>query len=60
MVLTNPKLTTSRAAAVAGILFSALLIASLILIRISVPENPEDAGAWLTNGWSVVPGHNET
>lgn len=38
---------TPRAAAIAGILFSALLIASLLLLRLSVPDDPLAAGGWL-------------
>jgi hypothetical protein len=45
--LNRSRLTTPRAAAIAGILFSVLLITSLVLIRISVPANPQDAGDWL-------------
>jgi hypothetical protein len=41
-------LRTPRAAAVAGIIFSALLITALVLLRISVPAKPAQAGAWLT------------
>ena len=37
----HKRLRAPRAAAVAGILFSALLIASYVLIWISIPENPE-------------------
>ncbi len=48
------RLTTPRAAAIAGILFSLLLIASLVLIRLSVPEDPQDAGEWLVSGWRNV------
>jgi hypothetical protein len=48
------KLTTPRAAALAGILFSVLLITSLVLIRISVPANPQDAGDWLTRSRKSV------
>jgi hypothetical protein len=48
------RATTPRAAAIAGILFSILLIASLTLIRISVPADPQDAGTWLSGGWSNV------
>ena len=44
---TRSRLTTPRAAAIAGILFSLLLITSLVLVRISVPANPLDAGDWL-------------
>jgi hypothetical protein len=42
-------LRTPRAAAVAGIIFSLLLISSLALLRLSVPANPAAAGAWLTD-----------
>jgi hypothetical protein len=44
----NP-LRTPRAAAVAGIIFSVLLITALVLLRISVPAHPAVAGAWLTD-----------
>ena len=49
--LSAPRLTTPRAAAVAGIIFSVLLLISLILIRISIPEESpslSDEG-WLSN-----------
>jgi hypothetical protein len=46
----HPEATTPRAAAVAGILFSLLLITSLALVRITVPANPQDGGAWLSGG----------
>jgi hypothetical protein len=52
--ITRARLTTPRAAAVAGILFSVLLITSLVLIRISVPTNPQDAGEWLTHSTTKV------
>lgn len=52
--LTRPQLTTPRAAAVAGILFSVLLTTGLVLIRVSVPQDPQDAGSWLTGGWRTV------
>jgi hypothetical protein len=42
-------LRTSRAAAVAGIIFAVLLITALVLLRLSVPAHPEVAGAWLTD-----------
>jgi hypothetical protein len=38
------RATTPRAAAFAGILFSILMIISLVLVRISVPSNPQAAG----------------
>ena len=44
----NP-LRTPRAAAVAGIIFSVLLIAALVLLRLSVPANPRVPGSWLTD-----------
>ena len=47
--LTEQRLTTPRAAAVAGILFAVLLIISLVLIRVFVPADPQDAGDWLTS-----------
>jgi hypothetical protein len=43
------RATTPRAAAIAGILFSILMITSLVLIRVSVPSKPQDAGDWLPN-----------
>jgi len=42
-------LRTPRAAAVAGIIFSAFLIFALVLLRVSVPAHPAVPGAWLTN-----------
>ena len=43
------NLRTPRAAAVAGIIFSALLITALVLLRLSIPPRASDAGAWLSN-----------
>ena len=42
-------LRTSRAAAVAGIIFGVLLITALVLLRVSVPARPAVAGAWLAD-----------
>ncbi|HTT55347.1 MAG TPA: hypothetical protein VMH35_28485 [Streptosporangiaceae bacterium] len=42
-------LRTPRAAAVAGIAFSVLLITALVLIQLSVPGNPAVPGAWLAH-----------
>jgi hypothetical protein len=42
-------LRTPRAAAVAGIVFSILLITALVLLQISVPGNPAVPGAWLSD-----------
>lgn len=48
------RLTTPRAAAIAGILFSILMITSLVLIWISVPYDPKDEGLLLSSSWSTV------
>jgi len=45
--LTDERLKTPRATAVAGIVFSVLFIISLVLIRTSVPADVQDAGTWL-------------
>lgn len=45
--VTDRRLTTPRAAAVAGIVFSVLFIVSLVLIRAAVPVDPVDPGTWL-------------
>ena len=42
------QLKAPRAGAIAGILFSILLILCLVLIRVSVPANPADEGTWLS------------
>jgi hypothetical protein len=52
--ITNTRLTTPRAAALAGIVFSILLITSLVLIRMSVPADPKDAGDWLSGKSGTV------
>jgi len=52
--LTEARLKTPRAAAVAGILFSVLLLASFWLLRSSVPADPMEPGAWLTGNSSAV------
>lgn len=43
----SARLRAPRAAAIAGIIFSCLLICSLWLLRLSVPANPLEAGDWL-------------
>ena len=57
-------LRTPRAAAVAGIVFSVLLAAVFVLLRLAVPADPRVAGSWLTDpdrrtavtvGLSLVP-----
>jgi hypothetical protein len=52
--INRARLTTPRAAAIAGILFSVLLITSLVLIRVSVPANPQDAGEWFSGNSKAV------
>lgn len=42
-------LRTPRAAAVAGIIFSVLLITGLTVLRLAAPTNPAAAGTWLTD-----------
>src|SRR5712692_8678687 len=46
---TDSPLRTPRAAAVAGIVFSVLLIAALVLLRVAAPADPAEAGTWLTD-----------
>ncbi len=41
-------LKAPRAGAIAGIVFSILLIISLVLIRLSIPDDPRDPGTWLS------------
>lgn len=52
--LTRPRLTTPRAAAIAGILFAILLGASLILVFLTIPAGATDAGVWLGEQQRVV------
>ena len=52
--LTNARLRTPRAAAVAGILFSVLLFVVFGLMRLSVPGDPFEPGAWLESGLPYV------
>jgi hypothetical protein len=47
--LESRNLRTPRAAAVAGILFAALLITALVLLRLSNPAHATAPGAWLSN-----------
>jgi hypothetical protein len=47
-------LTPPRGAAIAGVIFSLLLIVALALVRYAVPADPSLAGTWLTE-----PGHKD-
>ena len=44
------RLTTPRAAAIAGILFGVLFSASLILLRSAIPANPFSSPEWIEQG----------
>src|SRR3954462_14042531 len=48
------SLNTPKAAAIAGIVFSILLIAILWLLRRSVPSDPLDPGAWIATESTTV------
>ncbi len=52
--LTRAHLKTPGAAAIAGLLFSILLIAAFWLIRISVPSDPHEPGSWLRTNANTV------
>jgi hypothetical protein len=41
------RLTTPRAAAIAGIAFALLFTASIVLIGLSIPDGLQERGAWL-------------
>jgi MFS family permease len=46
--LTRQAIRTPRAAAVAGIAFALLFATALVLVRLAVPNDPEEAGTWLS------------
>ena len=53
--LTGDRLKTPKAAAIAGMLFSVLLLAVFVLLRIAVPGDPREPGAWLgSNAGSIA------
>jgi hypothetical protein len=53
--LTRKRLKTPNAAAIAGLLFSLLLMAAFALLRISVPADPQEPGSWLrTNSQTIA------
>jgi hypothetical protein len=51
---TRARLKTPKAAAIAGIAFSVLLLAILWLLRRSVPADPLDSGAWIATESDAV------
>jgi len=52
--LSGKRLTTPRAAAIAGILFAILFAASVALIRISLPPGPVDGTLWQENQANLI------
>ncbi len=52
--LTNARLKTPKAAAIAGILFSVLLFAIFWLLRRSLPADPLEPGAWLATDTGTI------
>jgi hypothetical protein len=53
-LIKTQTLTTPRAAAIAGILFSILFTTALTLIRSSIPPNASESAAWLTENGRVL------
>jgi hypothetical protein len=45
--LTRANLKTPKAAAIAGMLFSVLLLAVFWLLRTSIPADPQESASWL-------------
>ena len=52
--VTKSNLKTPGAAAIAGLLFSVLLIAAFWLLQISVPADPQEPDAWLRTNSNTV------
>jgi hypothetical protein len=52
--LIRERLKAPRSAAIAGILFSVLLIAGLLLFRLSVRADPLEAGDWLKSSSKTI------
>ena len=48
------RLTTPRAAALAGVIFAVLFAAAIILVRGSLPEGADPGSQWLTTGGSKM------
>jgi MFS family permease len=51
---TRDNLKTPKAAAIAGMLFSILLLTVFVLLRIAVPVDAKEPGAWLRGSSSLV------
>lgn len=57
--LIRTRLKAPKAAAIAGIVFSVLLIISLVLLLLSIPVSLRESGGWIaTNGKNVLPALN--
>ena len=57
--LSRPNLKTPKAAAIAGMVFSLLIIMAFWLLLISVPADPQEPGSWLgANSNTVALGLN--
>jgi hypothetical protein len=52
--LTRRRLRTPRAAAIAGILFALLYVASLVLIRSSIPADPAADSVWSDSNSRII------
>ena len=52
--LISPGLETPRSAAIAGIVFSVLMISGLLLIRLTVRADPLETGTWLKTSSGTV------
>src|SRR5215217_3119767 len=52
--LARAELRTPKAAAVAGVIFSTLLILIFVLMRSAVPADPREQGAWLKSDLTRV------
>jgi len=54
ITLVRAGLKTPRAAAIAGIMFSALFLTALVVFRLSIPSDLNEAGEWLPAHWKKV------
>jgi hypothetical protein len=52
--LTTQRLSTPRAAALAGILFAVLFGTAIVLLGLAIPADPADGGAWLEERGGTV------
>lgn len=45
----SPPPSPPRVVAISGLIFSALYVATIVLVRLAVPADPTDPGAWLSD-----------